>query len=53
MTTQEREELAREREHNLVVTLACHNCGLVYDGETDDGEPEACPLCSSGDVGRA
>lgn len=53
MTTAEREELAREREQNLTVDLRCRSCDYPYTGETDDGEPEACPLCHSTDVGRA
>lgn len=48
-----RDQLAREREHNLDVTLLCASCGFTYDGEVTEGEPEACPLCASEEVGRA
>lgn len=48
----DRDELAREREQNLVVDLVCDDCGFTYTGETDDGEPEACVHCSSENVSR-
>lgn len=48
-----RDELAREREQNLEVSLRCSGCGLTYDGEVTEGEPEACVLCGSEEVGRA
>lgn len=47
MTTQEREDLARERELNVELTFECLSpaCGLIFDGEAEDGVPPDCVLC--------
>lgn len=44
-----RDELARQREHNNELTFACTSpaCGLIFDGEDEDGVAPDCVLCSS------